>query len=345
MKKRLFSIVAVLALALSIVGCGSSDAETETSQSNAAEEATEATSSSEKITVRIGDVPGFYSLAVADAKGYFDEELADLNAEAEVISFSGGGPAIKESFTAKELDFACLGDLPVDTAIDNGSDIKIIAYSLNKEKATAVVTNADSGIKSIEDLKGKTIGVNVGQLSQGELLKHLENAGLTENDVEIVNLSNNDVLTAIASGDIDAGSSYIDRVLTANENGSNLVSIADGEGLGFANIVLAARTEFTEQNPEIATAVIKALEKADQFIADEANKDEVIKIVSEASDFSEDVVSVTYPAFECYQTIGEEELTKFQTVLDFALEQGLITKKLTTDDTVDTQFLEAAGLQ
>lgn len=339
MKKHLLTLLTTAAFISLMTGCGAASGSTSESSD------TQAQTSEEQITVRIADVPGFFPLAIADAKGYLEEELAPLNATAEVISYEGGGPAITESFTAGELDIALIGDLPTDTAIANGTEISIIAYSQNKEKATAFTVKEGSGIEKIEDLKGKKIGVSIGQLSHGELLKNLENHGLSADDVEIVNLSNNDILTAIETGDIDAGASYIDRVENANENGSHLVSIGDGQGLGFANIVVAARNDFTKEYPEITAAVLRAFDKANQFKADEANKDEVISIVSQASNFSENIIELTYPAFDCYLTIGENELNKFQTVLDFAYDQELISDPLTTDTTVDMTYLELAGLE
>ena len=54
------------------------------------------------------------------------------------------------------------------------------------------------------DLKGKTIGVEFGGSDHVFLLKALANAGLTEDDVNLVDMSTGDASNAFISGKVDA---------------------------------------------------------------------------------------------------------------------------------------------
>jgi sulfonate transport system substrate-binding protein len=349
MRRKIGVLLGVFALSLGLLtGCGATEdasdaAGTTAENTDAAGESEDSTDSGDELVIRIADQPGFYPVRIAQEEGFFEKELEGLNARVEVVEYTGGGPAVTESFTAGEIEFGLLGDLPVAAAVVNGTDIKIISWSATKGKADVLVSKEGSGIDSVADLAGKKVGVAVGQIIHGELIKLLENNGLSINDVELVNLSNDDITSSVESGDIDAGMNYLEKIVSANENGSHIQIIADGDGLGFANIVFAGRTEFTEEYPEITAAILKALDEADQYKLE--NKDDTIATLAEATGYPETTFEQTYPAYDNHVTIGEDERSAVQTVLDFGYENGLITSQLTVDDVIDTQYLEKAGLQ
>jgi NitT/TauT family transport system substrate-binding protein len=60
------------------------------------------------------------------------------------------------------------------------------------------------GITSIEQLKGKKIGVEIGFVSHLLLLNALEKNSMSETDVELVNVPTNETPQVLASGDVDA---------------------------------------------------------------------------------------------------------------------------------------------
>lgn len=338
MKKKI-GLLLITVFVLSLAACGNS----EDKKGGATSEETAKEKEGETITVRIANQPGFYPIALAESQGFFEKELEGLNAEVEIIEYTGGGPAITESFTAEEIDFGIMGDLPVASAVTNGTDLKIISYSSLKEKGDILVAKKDSGIKSVKDLKGKKVGVAVGQIAHGELLKLLEEAGLSEEDVEIVNIPFKDAITALDTGDIDASMNYVEAVVPANENGADLVTISDATGLGFSTIVFAGRTEFAKEHPEITAAILKALDDANTY--KQEHKEEAIASVAENSGYTTSILEETWKVYDCYVQIGETELNNMQNVFDFAFAQGLIQKELSVEDVVDTQYLEKAGLQ
>src|ERR1044071_9693648 len=63
----------------------------------------------------------------------------------------------------------------------------------------------NSGIASVEDLKGKKIGVNVGSVSQFFLEYVLKEHNMTDADAQLVKMKQGDVPAALASNQIDAG--------------------------------------------------------------------------------------------------------------------------------------------
>jgi NitT/TauT family transport system substrate-binding protein len=60
------------------------------------------------------------------------------------------------------------------------------------------------GIKSLKDLKGKKVGLEVGFVEHLLLLNGLQKAGMKESDVTLVNTKTNETPQALASGDLAA---------------------------------------------------------------------------------------------------------------------------------------------
>jgi NitT/TauT family transport system substrate-binding protein len=63
---------------------------------------------------------------------------------------------------------------------------------------------AGPGIDTVKELKGKKIGVEVGFVGHLLLLNALEKNGMTESDVELVNVPTNETPQVLASGEVDA---------------------------------------------------------------------------------------------------------------------------------------------
>ncbi len=345
MKKRFLSVLVLAMLTtVSLLGCGSTEEADNTSEDSVTEaaDAKEETSEDEKVIIRIADQPGCFVARIAEKEGFYEKELGD-NVEVEIIDYPGGGPAITESFSAGEVDFGFLGDLPVITNKANGSDIKIVGYSFSKEETDLLVTLEGSGITSLEDLKGKKIGVAIGTTAHSMILKQLDSVGLTENDVELVNLSFADCVTSLVSGDIDAASSFTTFVLPANKDGANIVTVSDATGLGISNTVIAASGSFTDAHPKETAQLLKAFDDAVQWIAE--NKDESISFIAEYAEQDPEITTIDWEKWKQHIQLTEEDIDAVEGVLEFAEKQELIENEVSLDELIDTSYLEAAGLQ
>ena len=74
-------------------------------------------------------------------------------------------------------------------------------------------------INSIADLKGKTVGVSINQTSHYLLMQALETAGLTDADVDLVNMTSSDAGVSFTSGDLDAAVTWEPYLSNAVEQG------------------------------------------------------------------------------------------------------------------------------
>ncbi|MBC9824163.1 ABC transporter substrate-binding protein [Terrabacter sp. MAHUQ-38] len=157
-------------------------------------------------------VPKGTTLVVGDPQV---EQALRLSGELEKFTFPvtfaniSGGPQTLEAFRAKALDLGSVADIPPLQAEWTGVDTRIVAaqFRLQPEAHPLYQLGVAPGVavRTIADLRGKKIAYSPGQAQGALVLRVLQKAGLTQDDVELVELpSTGDVYpTALASKQID----------------------------------------------------------------------------------------------------------------------------------------------
>ena len=122
-----------------------------------------------------------------------------------------GGPAVTEAFHARALDVGVAADMPPVHAVWVGMPVKIIAIAQRKDPdrhpAWLIATAPSSGIRSLDDLRGKRIAFSPGQVQGEVVLRTLAGRHLAPSDVTLVEMPSTgaDVyINALAAGQIDA---------------------------------------------------------------------------------------------------------------------------------------------
>lgn len=153
-------------------------------------------SRAEPLKIAYSDWPGWIAWEIAIQKDWFKEAGVDV-----VFDWLEYVPSM-EAFSAGKVDAVCMtnGDALVTGA--TGSPSKIIIINDYSNGNDMII--AKPGFESLKDLKGKKIGVEIGFVGHLHLLKALEANGMTEADVELVNIPTPETPKALASGDVDA---------------------------------------------------------------------------------------------------------------------------------------------
>jgi NitT/TauT family transport system substrate-binding protein len=150
----------------------------------------------ETLKVGYSDWPGWVAWQVALDKGWFKE--AGLDVKFEWFDYS----ASMEAFAAGKLDVVGMtnGDALV-TGSGGGKGIMVLItdYSSGNDMILG-----KPGIKSIKDLKGKKVAVEVGLVDHLLLVNALKKAGLKETDVTLVNAKTNELPQVFSAGDVSA---------------------------------------------------------------------------------------------------------------------------------------------
>jgi len=194
------------------------------------------------------------------------------------------GPQVIESIFAGSIDIAYVGPGPVINGFlkSDGRDIKILAGAASGGASFIVKPNSD--LNSIENFDGKRIASPQISNSQDVSLRHyLESNNLKPIEkggtVFVLNISNPDIYTLFAKGDIDGAwvSEPWATMLVQELDGVRLFNEEklwpNGE---FASVLLIARTNYIENNPETIHNWIKSHEETVSWINTNPDKSKSI---------------------------------------------------------------------
>jgi taurine transport system substrate-binding protein len=117
--------------------------------------------------------------------------------------FDSGG-SVNEAVLAGGVDIGLVGSSPASRGISSGIAYEVPWIFDVIGKAEALVVKGDSGIASLADLKGKTIATPFASTSHYSLLAALQDAGVAESDVKIIDAEPDAIFAAWSQGDIDA---------------------------------------------------------------------------------------------------------------------------------------------
>ena len=280
--KKLVRFVLAGALALSLAACGSTPSSTPASTpasepASASAPASEPAEQFETVDLRVAYMPNMGSnslLATAINMGYFEE----MGLNVTLTEFQGGPQEIA-AMASGDIDISQIGHGAHALCIEGQAKIfHLDCTSL----ADAVVANTEKGINSIADLKGKTIAVSSGTSAEIILNLALSSAGLTQDDVTLVEMDANGMVSAMVSGGVDACATWSPSTLTiANALGDKALTLATNndyvDQVTFPSSFITTE-EFANANHDVLVRFSRALLKAQDYRA--ANIEEVAKWVA-----------------------------------------------------------------
>lgn len=232
-----------------------------------------ATALAEPLKIGYSDWPGWVAWEVGIEKGWFKE--AGVDVQFEWFDYV----ASMEAFAAGQLDAVAMtnGDALV-TGATGGKNVMILANDYSNGNDMVV---AAPGISSVADLKGKKVGVEIGFVSHLLLLNALEDNGLTEADVELVNVPTNETPQVLASGDVDAIVAWqpsSGQALSLVPGSTAIYTSADEPGLIYD--VLAVSPGSLSASKDDWKTVVEVWYKIVDYIKDPATKDDAVAIMA-----------------------------------------------------------------
>lgn len=227
----------------------------------------------EPLKIAYSDWPGWVAWEIGIQKGWFKEEGVDVKFE-----WFDYVPSM-EAYVAGKVDAVCMtnGDALVTGATGKPSvGIVINDFSNGNDMIVAA-----PGINSIKDLKGKKVGLEEGFVEHLLLLTGLEKNGMKAEDVTIVNTPTNETPQVLASKAVDAIGAWqpnSGQALKALPGSKPVFTSADAPGIIYD--LLYVSPESLEKRRDDWAKVVKVWYKIADFINDEENLDEALKILS-----------------------------------------------------------------
>lgn len=199
-------------------------------------------------------------------KGWFEERLG---VEVEWFTYNAG-PSVAEAIFARSLDVSYVGPSPVLNAYakSRGKEMRILAGAATG--AAALVVRPQSNIAKPEDFRGKVLATpQLGNTQDVEARAWLAKQGfhvtLTGGDVTILPTQNPDQLALFAKGSVDAVWTVEPWVSRLELEAGGKVFLEDKET---TITLLAARSGFLQERPELAKKVVQAHKELTQWIID-----------------------------------------------------------------------------
>lgn len=244
-QRALTAAAAVSVLALSVTGCSGDSGDSAGGGGSA--------------KVRFGyisDYNGASLLAIADQQGLWKKE--GLSPQYSVFT---NGPLQIQALGGGSLDFGYIG--PGAMWLPATGKAKVVAVNT---LAYADRVIAQPGIKTIQDLKGKKVGVPAGTSGEMVLNLALQKAGMKPSDIQKVPMDPATVVSAFVSGQIDgAGLWYplIDSIKAKKPGLNEVGSTKDFSDKAFPTAFVSG----TKTGKGLTTKVVKVLQQANDYRA------------------------------------------------------------------------------
>jgi sulfonate transport system substrate-binding protein len=223
--------VPILYLLLVLAACG-----TPAEQEKASVPAPVSADELARVTLKVGDQKGG-SKALLTAAGL----LNDLPYKIEWATFTSGPPLL-EALSAGGVDVGRVGNTPPIFAAAANAKIALVSSSQGNVESDAILVPSDSSLKSVKDLKGKTIGVAKGSSAHGQVLYNLRKAGLSTQDVKLSFLQPADAYGAFRQHQIDAWAVWDPYTSQAKlEAGARVLTDGRGTANGYTFIAGSTR--------------------------------------------------------------------------------------------------------
>jgi len=229
--------------------------------------------SAEPLKVGYSDWPGWVAWQVAIDKGWLKEAGVDVTFQWFDYSAS------MDAFTAGKIDANLMtnGDTLV-TGAGGGKGIMVMLTDYSNGNDMIV---GKPGVKSLKDLKGKKIGIEVGLVEHLLLLHGLQEAGMKEKDVKLVNAKTNETPQVLASGQVDAIGAWqpISGEAMKGLAGSKPV-YTSAKAPGLIYDVLAVSPTSLKARKDDWVKLIKVWDRVVHYIDDPKTQDDAVKIMS-----------------------------------------------------------------
>lgn len=283
-----------------------------------------------KVVLRVGDQTGA-TRAKLEAAGL----LKDVPYQIE-WSVYPAAVNLHEALKADAVDIGQAADSPTVSAIAGGSKIKVVANFSNGGLGSSLIVPADSPIKTIEDLKGKTISPTTrGSVAHYLTLGVLKKAGLTANDVKLAFLTPADASAAFQSGSIDAWGTW--GVYLARSVGTLKANVLiEGVGINTGNSVYSA-TDTALADPGKVAAIgdfIARVDRGNDWSRE--NKDAYVDFYAGFAKQDRETVERLYPAEAAIKRLPIDDafVASLQNVFETWKEAGVLSGSLNLGDYV-----------
>ncbi|AFY32288.1 aliphatic sulfonate ABC transporter substrate-binding protein [Calothrix sp. PCC 7507] len=274
--------------------------------------------------------------------GVLEKRLEPLGVKVEWAQFAQG-PQLMEAMNVGRIDLGSVGETPPIFAQAAGAPIVYVVGSKQTKqsgKGSALVVPPDSPIKSVKDIKGKTVVFQKGSASHYFILRALEDVGLKYQDIKVQSIPNVEAASAFIEGKIPVWATGDPHLARAEKLGKVRI-LRNAQGIESPGAYYVGQKKFAIDNPGVLRIVIEEIDKVQRWA--QANPKEIAKLVVQYQKLPPDVVDLiisrrTYGLRGISPSLIKEQ----QRVADYFYKNGVIPKPVNIQEAVLTPQQYAA---
>jgi NitT/TauT family transport system substrate-binding protein len=299
-----------------------------------------ATSAAAADHLRIGKSPSFafayVPLEIAKSQGMLQKEGIEI----ETIAFEGAAK-MDLGMTSGSVDII-LGSPSDMAAMAKGMPAKAVAVIAQPVRELAILVPYDSPLKSIKELKGKSVGIaTVGSITQWAALELARSQGWKPEDINLVSISSSPNAAAVAMRthqvDADVGN-LMTGVVLEKQKVARVLALASDYANTFIMHEMSASDALMETNPDAIRRFIKAWFAAVAYMRD--HKAETVAAAMPVTGLSAENENQEYDLLMPEITSdGKHEPSMMQRVADSFIELKLLDQRPDIDKLYTNKFL------
>lgn len=270
---------------------------------------------------------------ISKERGVFEKKMKAKGYKIIWKEFQDGS-SLMQAVKAGKVDYARLGDTPPVVAQANGTKLSYIAAGSTRSNGSGILVAKDSGITSLNDLKGKKIAYTKGTSSEYFVRNALKKAEISSDEVDLVNLDSSDASAAFSKGKVAAWATWDPMTATAEVKQDATLLINGNNGISNNREYIVATSEYAENHTDISKYLVEYMSNDMEWA--NQNHTKLISMLSKALNLSNQIVKKmverrTYGLTTINQAILDEQ----QAIADLFYEEGVIKNKITIENTAN----------
>ncbi|GGG26058.1 ABC transporter substrate-binding protein [Paenibacillus abyssi] len=346
-KNNVVLLAIILAMAAILGACGSNQGNSQATDDSASNDQLETV----KLDIGMLKLTSSAPLFIAIEKGFFEEEGIEANVE----WFEAAQP-IAVATASGSVDVGATGiTASLYNMVAEGQKLYIVADKGREQEgysSSALMVHTDSPITTIEELKGKKIGITqTGSTFHYMAGRLLEKHGLSLSDVELVPLGKiNAMMETLSSKQVDAVLLNEPNITAVVKEGYGKVIAQVGDEIEYQTSGIFFSQKIVD-NHDAAVRFMKAYAKASRYYYDAVlvkengelvpgeNYDDVIAIIAKYTDQPEENIKLGMPYMDRDGKLLAEDI---KTQIDWYLANKMVEKELDPATIVNTDILDEA---
>ncbi|MCD9022956.1 ABC transporter substrate-binding protein [Cohnella silvisoli] len=333
MKKWFLLLLSALMFAIVIGGCApKKNSEQETGKKD----------EGKTITIGYSAWPGWYVWSLISEKGIFEKNGVNV----KLVYFPVYSDSL-QAFNSGKIDMVCANLNDSLPPANHGLKPKVVLVTDISAGADALIAKPE--FKSVKDLKGKSIALEIGTLSHLLFLNILERNGMSESDVKVFNMAAQDAGSGFIAGSLDAAVTWEPFLNQAVQSQKGHILASSKETPGLIVEDLMTSSDFLDSHRDEIKKILTAWYDGIDYWKN--NPDESLTFMAKQAETPVDEYKVLVNGIKLYSI--EDNLKAFQEgegwdslygsgkmMGDFLMKKGYLDKVPDMKPILDVSLLE-----